>query len=190
MHHNNSNHGNWLALTSSGVRQAKSDMVHTMSTTSQLSGARQQAAGRKNLLHVIYELVDHRLAVKSDSGHTLDKLPITQGTFPFDGKSRSNGLIEDKPLLHQSSLPPGQASTLVVNSLSTLSSQSDSKSSPVNVSTAASRNSHRQKRNIHMLDNIPRMVKLQNHYKDRSMVLRSNGVLQAEKYPLEDKDSK
>ena len=123
--HYNFNHGNWLALTSTGVRQAKSTMFQRMSTptpsttttttttsakirtttTSQSSAPHRPQGERISLQHVIYEQVDRRRTVSASDGggsgggvgHAADKLPITQEKHLLDGKSRSGYLIASKP---------------------------------------------------------------------------------------------
>lgn len=106
--HYNFNHGNWLALTSTGVRQAKSAMVQRMSTptTSTISSTRttpsQSSAPRpkgerKSVQHVIYEEVDRRRTVSASEaaagGQAADNLPMTQERHPLDGRSRSSYLM-------------------------------------------------------------------------------------------------
>lgn len=112
--HYNFNHGNWLALTSTGVRQAKSAMVQRMSTPttstissstttspSQSSASHRPKGERTSLQNVIYEEVDRRRTVSpSDAaagGQAGDKLPITQERHQFDGISRSSYLINGRP---------------------------------------------------------------------------------------------
>lgn len=120
--HYNFNHGNWLALTSTGVRQAKSAMVQMMSTPttstissrtrttpSQRSAPHRPKAERKSLEHVIYEEVDRRRTVSPSDGTAArpaaEKLPITQERHPLDGRSRLSYLIASRSLPQQQHLP-------------------------------------------------------------------------------------
>ena len=194
MHHNNLNHGSWLALTSAGVRQAKSDMAQTMSTTSQSNAPRLPTGESSNLLHVIFEEVKCRRAVPTDSsGHVLHNLPITQDAFPLDGNSRSNHPMESRPpRRHFAPISRVNENTFTAAAaLSDKHSQlwAESESSPVDVSPATSLYSHRPKRHTNHqalpMDDHARLVTLQVRLNSRTLFLENDGTntqLKANKY--------
>lgn len=169
MHHND-NHGNWLALTSAGVRQAKADMVPSMSTRNQLDGAPFLPTGeRRNLLHVIYQQANSQTTTESD---VLNKLPIPLN-FSFDGISRSTHLIENTSPQRYLELSTAKGNHLLTGK----QSQSWFESSPEDSSTTASPNSHRPKRETFQLDNHSRMVIMMPRDTHRMMILNDTKII-------------
>lgn len=169
MHHNH-NHGNWLALTSVGVRQAKEDMVPSMSTRNQLDGAPFLRPGeRRNLLHVIYQQANSRTTTESD---VLNKLPIPLN-FSFDGISRSTHLIENTSPHRYLELSQATGNHLLTGK----QSQSWFESSPEDSSTTASPNSHRPKRETFQLDNHSRVVIMMPRDTHRMMILNDTKII-------------
>ena len=198
--HNNWNNDHLLALTSSGVRQAKSDMVPIVPTSQPSTQELLQVGQRTNILHVIYRLVNCSEKVQTDNicVSNNNKLITDPKVEVFNHRSRSNQSVGNKARKNLLLLFVANHSQENILSLSTsqvdLASklQEKSRSSPVNVSIIiTSRNSHRRKRDLNDLmkydlrnksmNYITKRVELSSRGSNKAMVKLEGGLVNARK---------